>query len=60
MNRLLALMFAIALSVSMSSFAFARGIAGDNPFDQKQENQAKHHHKHHKRHKKAETTRETR
>jgi hypothetical protein len=33
MKKLLALMFALALSVSMSSFAFAQAAGGDKPAD---------------------------
>jgi len=35
MRKILALMFAGALSVSMSSFAFAQAASGDKPADKK-------------------------
>ena len=40
MKKLLALMFALALSVTMSSFAFAQA-GGDKPADQKEEKKEK-------------------
>jgi uncharacterized protein YxeA len=58
MKKVLALMFAIALSIAMSSFALAQATTG-NPADKKEETKAKHHrHHHHKHHKKAETTKD--
>jgi hypothetical protein len=51
MKKMFALIFAIALSISMSSFAFAQTTtAGDNPLDQREGTGAKHHHKHHRKH----------
>jgi hypothetical protein len=51
MKKMFALIFAIALSISMSSFAFAQTTtAGDNPLDQREGTRAKHHHKHHHKH----------
>lgn len=40
MKKLLALMFALALCVSMSSFAFAQA-GGDKPMDKKEEKKEK-------------------
>ena len=61
MKRVLALLFAVALSVSMSSFAFAQGDKTackpmdkmDKPMDKKEDAKAKHH-KAHKKEKKEE------
>ena len=62
MKRVLALLFAAALSVSMSSFAFAQGDKPackpmdkmDKPMDKKEDAKAKRHHKYHKKVKKEE------
>src|ERR1700674_686072 len=65
MKRVLALLFAIALSVSMSSFAFAQDNKSedksmdkmDKPMDKmdkKEDTKAKRHHKYHKKEKKDE------
>jgi pentapeptide MXKDX repeat protein len=69
MKRVLALLFAIALSVSMSSFAFAQDNKPedkpmdkmdkpmdkmDKPMDKKEDTKAKRHHKYHKKEKKEE------
>jgi pentapeptide MXKDX repeat protein len=59
MKKVLALLFAIALCVSMSSFAFAQGDKSackpmdkmDKPMDKKE---VKRHHKYHKKEKKEE------
>ena len=61
MKRVFALLFAVALSVSMSSFAFAQGDKSackpmdkmDKPMDKK-DAKAKRHHKYHKKEKKDE------
>ena len=61
MKKVLALLFAIALSASMSSFAFAQGDKSackpmdkmDKPMDKKEDTKAKHR-KHHKKEKKDE------
>ena len=61
MRKVLALLFAIALCVSMSSFAFAQGDKSackpmdktDKPMDKKEDAKAKHR-KHHKKEKKDE------
>ena len=51
MKKNFALIFALTLSISMSSFAFAQTTtAGDNPLDQREGTRAKHHHKHHHKH----------
>jgi hypothetical protein len=49
MKKLLALMFALALSVSMSSFAFAQA-GGDKPMDKMDKKEGKKEKKHHKDH----------
>jgi len=62
MKRVLALLFAVALCISMSSFAFAQGDKSackpmdkmDKPMDKKEDVKAKHHHKSHKKEKKDE------
>jgi uncharacterized protein YxeA len=62
MKKVLALLFAVALSISMSSFAFAQGDKSackpmdkmDKPMDKKEDAKAKHHHKSHKKEKKDE------
>jgi pentapeptide MXKDX repeat protein len=62
MKKVLALLFAIALSVSMSSIAFAQGDKSackpmdkmDKPMDKKDDTKAKRHHKYHKKEKKDE------
>jgi hypothetical protein len=41
MKKLLALMFALAITVSMSSFSFAQAAGGDKPADQKAEKKEK-------------------
>lgn len=62
MKKVLALLFAIALFVSMLSFAFAQGDKSackpmdkmDKPMDKKDDTKAKRHHKYHKKVKKDE------
>jgi pentapeptide MXKDX repeat protein len=62
MKRVLALLFTVALSVSMSSFAFAQDDKSackpmdkmDKPMDKKEDAKAKRHHKYHKKQKKEE------
>jgi pentapeptide MXKDX repeat protein len=62
MKKVLALLFAVALSVSMSSFAFAQGDKSackpmdkmDKPMDKKEDTKAKRHHKYHKKEKRDE------
>jgi uncharacterized protein YxeA len=62
MKRVLALLFAVALCISMSSFTFAQGDKSackpmdkmDKPMDKKADAKAKHHHKSHKKEKKDE------
>jgi len=55
MKRVLALLFAVALCISMSAFAFAQGDkAACKPMDKKEDVKAKHHHKSHKKVKKDE------
>jgi len=62
MKRVLALLFAVALCISMSSFAFAQGDKPackpmdkmDKPMDKKEDAKAKRHHKAHKKEKKDE------
>jgi uncharacterized protein YxeA len=62
MKRVVALLFAVALCISMSSFAFAQGDKSackpmdkmDKPMDKKPDAKAKHHHKSHKKEKKDE------
>jgi len=58
MKKVLALLFAIALSVSMSSFAFAQGDKSAckpmGKMDKKEDTKAKRHHKYHKKVKKDE------
>jgi len=60
MKRVVALLFAVALCISMSSFALAQGDKPacksmdkmDKPMDKKEGAKAKHHHKSHKKEKK--------
>jgi hypothetical protein len=61
MRKVLALLFAVALCVSMSSFAFTQDKPAcksmdkmDKPMDKKDDAKAKHHHKAHKKEKKEE------
>jgi hypothetical protein len=66
MKKVLALMFAVALCISMSSFAFAQDKPAckpmdkmDKPMDKKEDAKAKHHHKAHKKEKKEEMKKDT-
>jgi len=61
MKKVFALLFAIALCVSMSSFAFAQDKSACKPMDKmdksmnkKEDAKAKRHHKYHKKEKKEE------
>ena len=65
MKRIFALLFAIVLTVSLSSFAFAQADSSaakpaDPPktetADKKDDAKPKHHHKHHHHHKTSEDT----
>ena len=60
MRKIFALLFAIVLAISLSSFAFAQGDSSTakpadppktEPADKKDETKPRHHHKHHHHHK---------